>query len=76
MLKRHAVRVLVLALVTGGGWEVARASDPVEERRAAAASTATALRSDGAPTDALWAAAEPITGFVQREPDEGPPRPS
>ena len=33
--------------------------------------TASAIRLPGPPTDAIWARAEPITSFSQREPNEG-----
>ncbi len=64
MASNHTVRVLarswVVALLVVGA-----------PCGAAAAGPASALRIDGQLNESVWARAEPIVAFVQREPDEG-----
>ena len=61
---------LVAAFVVGTAPALAQ---PVERPRIASAIAASAIRVDGSLDDAAWSEAEPITGFVQRDPREGAP---
>ena len=67
MTPRRAVLALCVWL-TGAAGAAAQSSTPP---LAPSPRTASAIRLEGPPSAAIWARAEPITGFSQREPNEG-----
>src|SRR3954462_489976 len=66
---RHALAGAIL--LTAAVSPAAAFPGPPASGAAAAAPSATAVRIDGPPNDAVWQTVPPITAFVQREPREG-----
>jgi hypothetical protein len=70
---RRAAELGLAALVTAGVCAGAAHAQPVAVRELKAVRAATPPVIDGRLDDAVWAAAVPVGGFLQRDPDEGKP---
>src|SRR5687768_5420851 len=77
----HFLLVVLVACGAIAGTEslVAQATGPVQSNAARVAPTASAVRTQAAPRidgrldESAWESAQPITAFLQRDPDEGEP---
>lgn len=67
------IRPYVAVVVAIGLWPAAATSQPAVAREVRAIKAAGAIRVDGRLDESDWAAAQPLRGFTQRDPDEGKP---